>query len=106
MKCAPVRVCHARHQLLDRRIARPRDNSAPRVREQFALVRHCTWVDGPFAPIPYDVVECLYSMPKGPLKLAMMLLEKASRCLSWAITKGVRFRDAICRKSLSCNIFN
>jgi hypothetical protein len=72
----------------------PEYDSTGRVREHFALVRHCTWVDGPFTPIPYDVVECPYSKPKGPLKLAMMLLEKASRCLPWAVTKGARFRDA------------
>jgi len=55
----------------------PDYKSAVRVRQQFALVRRCARVDGPFAPMPYDVVRFLYSKPEGPFKLALILSDKA-----------------------------
>jgi hypothetical protein len=71
------RVRYARHQLLNSALSDPDYESAARVREQFALVRRCARVDGPFTPMPYDVVRFLYSKPEGPFKLALILSDKA-----------------------------
>jgi hypothetical protein len=71
------RVRYARHQLLNSALSDPDYKSAARVRQQFALVRRCARVDGPFTPMPYDVVKFLYSKPEGPFKLALILSDKA-----------------------------
>ena len=71
------RARYARHRLLNRALRDPDYESEARVREKDGLVRRCARVDGPFTPMPYGVVEFLYSKPRGPLKLAMILSDKA-----------------------------
>jgi hypothetical protein len=76
------RVRYARHQLLNRALRDPDYESEARVHEKDALVLRCMRVDGPFTPMPYDVVEFLDSKPSGPLKLAMILSDKARQLLA------------------------
>jgi hypothetical protein len=71
------RVRDARHQLLNRALRDPDYESEARVREKDALVGRCARVDGPVTPMPYDVVAFLDSKPEGPVKLAMILADKA-----------------------------
>ena len=71
------RVRHARHHLLNRAWRDPDYESDARVREKDALVMRCLRVDGPFTPMPYQVVEFLDSKPEGPVKLAMILSDEA-----------------------------
>ena len=76
------RVRYARHQLLNSALSDPNYESQARVREKQALVLRCMRVEGPFTPMPYDVVEFLHSKPTGPFKLAMILSDKARRLLA------------------------
>jgi hypothetical protein len=71
------RVRDERHQLLNWTLRDPDYESAARVREKQALVCRCARVDGPFTPMPYHVVAFLDSKPEGPVKLAMILADKA-----------------------------
>ena len=71
------RVRDARHRLLNRALRNPDYESDARVREKDALVWRCARVDGPFTPMPYDVVAFLDSKPEGPVKLAMILADEA-----------------------------
>jgi hypothetical protein len=75
-------VRYARHQLLNSALSDPDYESEARVREKQALVCRCARVDGPFTPMPYHVVEFLYSKPEGPVKLAMILSDKARQLLA------------------------
>jgi hypothetical protein len=72
------RIRAVRHQLENRALCDPTYESEARGREKLALVRRCARVDGPFTPMPYQVVEFLYSKPEGPFKLAMIVSDKAS----------------------------
>lgn len=76
------RVRSVRHQLVNSALSDPEYGSAARMREKFALVRRCARVDGPFTPMPYDVVRFLYSKPGGSFKLAMILSDKARQLLA------------------------
>jgi hypothetical protein len=76
------RVRYARHQLLNCALSDPNYESEVRVREKHALVLRCMRVEGPFTPMPYDVVEFLHSKPEGPFKLAMILSDKARQLLA------------------------
>lgn len=76
------RVRYARHQLLSSALSDPEYESEARDREKFALVRRCARADGPFTPMPYDVVKFLYSKPEGPFKLAMIVSDKARQLLA------------------------
>ncbi len=76
------RVRYARHQLLNSALSDSDYESEARIREKNALVRRCARVDGPFSPMPYDVVRFLYSKPEGPFKLAMILSDKARQLLA------------------------
>jgi hypothetical protein len=76
------RARYARQRLLNRALRDPDYESEARVREKDALVLRCMRVDGPFTPMPYDVVEFLDSKPRGPLKLAVILSDKARRLLA------------------------
>jgi hypothetical protein len=76
------RVRYARHQLLSSALSDPDYESQARVREKDALVYRCMRVDGPFTPMPYQVVEFLESKPEGPVKLAMILADKARQLLA------------------------
>ena len=76
------RVRYARHQLLNSALSDPYYESEARVREKDALVWRCMRVDGPFTPMPYHVVEFLDSKPEGPVKLAMILSDKARQLLA------------------------
>ena len=53
------RVRYARHELLNRALSDPDYEPEARVREKDALALRCMRVDGPFTPMPYDVVEFL-----------------------------------------------
>jgi hypothetical protein len=72
------RVRYARHQLLSSALSDPDYESHARD----ALVYRCMRVDGPFTPMPYQVVEFLESKPEGPVKLAMILADKARQLLA------------------------
>jgi hypothetical protein len=76
------RVRYARHRLLNRALRDPDYESEATVRERDALVWRCARVGGAFTPMPYDVVEFLDSKPEGPLKLAMILSDKARQLLA------------------------
>jgi hypothetical protein len=76
------RARYARQRLLNRALRDPDYESEARVREKDALVLRCMRVDGAFTPMPYDVVEFLDSKPRGPLKLAVILSDKARRLLA------------------------
>jgi hypothetical protein len=76
------RVRYARHQLLNSVLSDPDYESEERVREKDALVYRCMRVDGPFTPMPHHVVEFLDSKPEGPVKLAMILSDKARQLLA------------------------
>jgi hypothetical protein len=76
------RVRYARHQLLNSALSDPDYESEARVREKHALVCRCARVDGPFTPMPYHIVEFLYSKTEGPLKLALILSDKARQLLA------------------------
>jgi len=76
------RVRYARHQLVNSALSDPDYESEARVREKDALVLRCMRVGGAFTPMPYDVVEFLDSKPSGPLKLAMILSDKAGQLLA------------------------
>jgi hypothetical protein len=76
------RARYARHRLLNQALRDPDYESEARVREKDALVLHCMRVGGPFTPMPFDVVEFLYPKPRGPLKLAMILSDKARQLLA------------------------
>jgi hypothetical protein len=71
------RVRDARQHLLNRALRDPDYESDARGREKQALVSRCARVDGPVTPMPYHVVALLESKPEGPLKLAMILSDKA-----------------------------
>jgi hypothetical protein len=71
------RARYARHQVLNHPLSDPQYESQARVREKDALVRRYARVYGPFTPMPFDVVQFLYSKPKGPLKLALIVSDKA-----------------------------
>jgi hypothetical protein len=77
------RVRYARHQLLSSALSDPEYESQARIREKDALVGRCMRVDGPFTPMPYDVVKFLDSKPEGPFKLAMILSDKARQLLAF-----------------------
>jgi hypothetical protein len=70
------RVRYARHQLLNSALSDPDYESEARVRKKNALFRRCARDDGPFTPMPYDVVKFLDSKPEGPFKLALILSDK------------------------------
>jgi hypothetical protein len=76
------RVRYARHQLLNRALSDPDYESPARVREKDELVYNCMRGDGAFTPMPYYVIEFLESKPEGPLKLAMILSDKARELLA------------------------
>ena len=76
------RVRYARHQLLNRALRDPDYESDARVREKDAMVLRCLRDAGAFTPMPYDVVKFLDSKPSGPLKLAMILSDKARQLLA------------------------
>jgi hypothetical protein len=76
------RVRYARHQLLNSALTDPDYESRARVREKDELVYRCMRADGPFTPMPYHVVEFLDSKPEGPVKLAMILSDKARQLLA------------------------
>jgi hypothetical protein len=75
-------VRYARHQLLNSPLRDPDYESQARVQEKDALVYRCMRADGPFTPMPYHVVEFLDSKPEGPVKLAMILSDKARQLLA------------------------
>jgi hypothetical protein len=71
------RARYARHQLLSRALRGPDSEPDARVREKNAPVLRPRRVDGPFTPMPHEVVEF-----PGPLKLAMILSDEARRLLA------------------------
>ena len=71
------RIRAVRHQLVNSALCDLTYESEVSRRGKFALVRRCARVDGPFTPMPYEVVEFLYSKPEGPFKLAMIMSDKA-----------------------------
>ena len=76
------RVRYARHQLLNSALSDPDYESEARQRKKDVLVRRLARVDGPFTPMPYDVVEFLYSKPEGPFKFAIILSDNARQLLA------------------------
>jgi hypothetical protein len=76
------RVRYVRHRLVNSTLSDPDYESQARVREKDALVYRCMRADGPFTPMPYHVVEFLDSKPEGPVKLAMILSDKARELLA------------------------
>jgi hypothetical protein len=76
------RVRSARHQRLNSALSDPDYESAARGREKQALVIRCLRTTGPVTPMPYHVVEFLDSKPEGPVKLAMILSDKARQLLA------------------------
>ncbi len=73
------RIQAVRHQVVNSALCDPEYESEARNREKLAAVRRCARVDGPFTPMSLRVVEFLYSKPEGPIKLAMILSDKAGR---------------------------
>jgi hypothetical protein len=76
------RVRYARHELLNRALRDPDYESDARVREKDAMVLRCLRDAGAFTPMPCDVVKFLDSKPSGPLKLPMILSDKARQLLA------------------------
>ena len=102
------RVRFARHQLLNSALSDPDYESEARMREKDALVRRCARVDGPFTPMPPNVVEFLYSKPEGPFKLAIILSDKARQLLAmdrYERRARSRRKFAIRVYDVSCRIF-
>jgi hypothetical protein len=101
------RVRDARHQLLNRALRDPDYESDARVREKQALVSRCARVDGPVAPMSYQVVAFLESKPEGPVKLAMILADRARQLLAmdrYERRALSRRRFAIRAYDISCKI--
>jgi hypothetical protein len=76
------RVRYERRQLLNSALSKPDHESAATARKKLALVRRFARVNGPFTPMPYDLVEFLYSKPEEPFKLAIILSDEARRLLA------------------------
>jgi hypothetical protein len=103
------RVRDARHQLLNRALRDPGYESEARVREKQALVCRCLRVDGPVTPMPDHVVEFLDSKPEGPVKLAMILSDKARqlRAMDRYERRALsRRKSAIRAYDISCKILS
>ena len=66
-----------RHQFVNGALCDPEYESEARRREKLAVVRRCARDDGPLTPMSLRVVELLYLKPEGPIKLAMILSDKA-----------------------------
>jgi hypothetical protein len=75
------RVRHARNQLLSQALSDPDYESGVMLRKKTALVIRYARRD-PFAPIPNNVVEFLYSKPEGPYKFAAILADKTLQLLA------------------------
>ncbi|MCK1743542.1 hypothetical protein IVA80_22515 [Bradyrhizobium sp. 139] len=73
------RIRALRHQIVNTALCDATYESETRSREKFALVRRCARVDGPFTPMPDEVVDFLYSYPLGPSKLAIIISDKAQQ---------------------------
>jgi hypothetical protein len=104
------RVRDARQHLLNSAWSDPDCESEARVREKQALVSRCLRVDGPVTPMPYHVVAFLESKPEGPLKLAMILSDKARQLRAMdryerrALSRrkfAIRAYDLSCKKILT-----
>lgn len=67
------RVRWARHQLLFEALKNPDWDSEVNHRAKIKAVVGCAQTDGPFKPMPDDVVEFIYSKPTGANKFIMIL---------------------------------
>ena len=75
------RVRHARHQLFSQALNDPDYESERMLGKKTAMVIHYARLD-PFAPMPNNVVEFLYSKPEGPYKFATILADKTPQLLA------------------------
>jgi hypothetical protein len=75
------RVRYACHQHLVRTMSIPNYDSAANQRKKDQMVIRCLRTTGPFAPMPDDVVEFVYSWPEGPEKFATILTAEVHQLL-------------------------
>jgi hypothetical protein len=69
-------VRNARHELLFRSMSLPQYESQATTRKKDKLVLRCLRTSGPFAPMPDDVLDFLYTWPEGPAKLTTILIDE------------------------------
>jgi hypothetical protein len=72
-----LRVRHARHRLLSKKLAIPDYVSPTIMIKQFRAVLHFARVFGADTPLPADLIEFAQSKPEGAFKVATILSDNA-----------------------------
>src|SRR5262249_52320204 len=72
-----LRVRSARYQLLSEKLSTPNYESPGALGKKLRAVIRFARAFGGYTPMPADMIEYLNSRPKGPLKLATILLDHA-----------------------------